>query len=256
METNTSGIPYNPAAVAITGGTITGTNVPYVLSKSGIPFISLSSGSVSAVGAISAITALPTTYASAYCWFPANALATAIAAGWYYCTFSSATAGTAFLNTYTSGTPTIPASPTAVTDGKGAFTGNATTVTGPTIAVAAGLLGTKGLLRAYVDLSATNSAGTKIVVMKYGSTAFSTANAITTQIYKSEIVTIQNRGIAASQVGRSYAPTQNSIATSSEMYATENSAIALNASFGLTMNTATDNGIIEQYVLEIQSDGT
>lgn len=242
--------------ISLTGGTITGTNVPYVLSKSGIPFISLSSGSVSAVGAITGITALPSAYPDAFCWFPANALATAIAAGWYYCTFSTTTAGTAFLNTYTSGTPAIPTSPTAVTDGKGAYTGNATTITGPTISVAAGLLGTKGFLRSDVDMGATNSAGTKVLVIKYGATVYSTANSVTTQIYQTTITKIQNAGGAAKQRGRSFAPTQNSIATGSVIYSAENSATALNWTAGLTMNTATDNGIIEQYILEVQSDGT
>src|SRR5690349_7786608 len=113
-------VGYDPTAVAITGGT----GIPILLATGGIPLIGLSSGSVAANGAISAITALPAVYPSAYCYFPANALATSIAAGWYYCTFSTTTAGVAFLDPYTSGIPTIPTSPTAVTDGRGAFTGH------------------------------------------------------------------------------------------------------------------------------------
>src|SRR4051812_35901061 len=112
-----------------------GTGVPIILSAGGIPFIALSSGSVAANGAISAISGLNAIYPNAYCWFPANIVATVAAAGWRYCTFSSTTAGVAFLDTYTSGKATIPASPTAVTDGKGAFTGEIAEIAGLTITI-------------------------------------------------------------------------------------------------------------------------
>jgi hypothetical protein len=108
---------------AITGGTaddvtlarptITGVpiGVAKVVAASAIPFIHLSSASVTAGGAVTGITAVPLVYANAYCYFPANALATSIVAGWHYCVFSSTTACTAYLNTSTSGLPTIPAAP-------------------------------------------------------------------------------------------------------------------------------------------------
>jgi hypothetical protein len=157
---------------AITGGTISGvTGVPKFLGNSNIPFISLSSGSVAANGAISAITALPRIYTDAYCYFPANILATVKAAGWYYCTFSSTTAGTAFLDTYTSGAPTVPASPAPVTDGKGAFTGDTGEEFGPTFTVAANLLGANGAIRIMGSNEETNNANLKTIRFRFSGNA-------------------------------------------------------------------------------------
>lgn len=144
----------------------------YPASVGGIPLIGLSSGSVSAAGAISGITALPLAYPAAYCYFPANILATSIAAGWYYCTFTTTTAGTAFLNTYTSGTPTIPVSPTAVTDGKGAFTGDLNPEVAHTFNIAANTLGKWGGIRIAVAAQIPNNADTKTLTVKIGTTAF------------------------------------------------------------------------------------
>jgi hypothetical protein len=122
------------------------TGIEIIVAHTAIPFIHISSGSIAANGAISGITALPSAYPRAYCYFPANALATSISAGWYYCTFSTTTAGVAFLDTYTSGVPTIPSSPTAVTDGKGAYTGDITERAGITLTVPAGAMGPNGEL--------------------------------------------------------------------------------------------------------------
>ena len=136
-------------------------NGSVVLMQSGMPWINLSSGSVSSVGAISGITALRYAYPKAWCYFPANALATTIAAGWYYCTFSTTSAGTAFLNQPSSTFPVVwPASPTAVTDGKGAYTsaatGNAILRT-PTFTIPAGSMGINGMV---VIESTVSHAGT------------------------------------------------------------------------------------------------
>ena len=58
---------------------------------------------------------LPAAYATvkAYFYLPANAIATSSAAGWYYGVCTTTTACTVYNNTYTSGTPLIPSSPTA-----------------------------------------------------------------------------------------------------------------------------------------------
>ena len=140
----------------------------YPVSAGGIPLISLSTGSVAANGAISAITALPRIYPDAYCYFPANILAGAIAAGWYYCTFSSTTAGVAFLNTYSSGTPIIPTSPTAVTAGQGAFTGDTTTEVGHLFNIPGGTLGKWGAIRFRMMIECTNNANGKTVTARLG----------------------------------------------------------------------------------------
>jgi hypothetical protein len=120
---------FDQTSVAITGGSISGqvTGVPVTQSKSALPMISVSTGSMANNGAISGLTALPFTYASCYLYLPTNAIVAGSAAGWYYAQMSSATAGTVFNNTYTTGVPTIPTSPTAfATTGPGAFTGDTT----------------------------------------------------------------------------------------------------------------------------------
>lgn len=160
---------FNPKNVAISGGNITGTNVEFFVAGSTIPLIALSSGSVAANGAISGITALANAYPTgAYCYFPANTLATVLAAGWYYCTFSTTTVGIAFLNTYTSGVPTIPSSPTAVTDGKGAFTGVTGEIDGLRLTLPANSIGLRGNATLETFWTVTNNANVKTIVARAG----------------------------------------------------------------------------------------
>jgi len=247
----TNGPLFDPANASITGGTLTGTNVPYVLGQSGIPFIALSSGSVAANGAISGITALPRTYANAYCYFPANILATTIAAGWYYCTFSSATAGTAFLNTYSAGNPTIPASPTAVIDGKGAFTGVTGETQGPILTLPAGAMGPNGTLRIFRSEATTNSAGTKAVTTKLGSTSVR-AFVLSTSVTYDDLFLVQNRGVQNVQVvSVSNTGTSFTASAGAEQTPTVDTSAGSTVGFFFNKNTATDNQVINAYVAEV-----
>lgn len=156
---------------------------PFILYKGGVPLISLSSGSVSAVGAITGITALPTTYPNAYCYFPASILATSgpgSTAGYYYCTFSGTTTGLAFLNALpATGVATIPASTTAVTAGQGAFTGDTGEEFGPTVTVAANAMGANGALQIVAEWLVNNNANAKTGRVRFsgnaGTTFFSIA---------------------------------------------------------------------------------
>ncbi len=218
-----------------------------MVAKNALPFIGLSSGSVSAAGAISGITALPFTYASAYCYFPANALATSIAAGWYYCTFSSTTAGTAFLNTYTSGIPTIPGSPTAVTDGKGAFTGVTGSVAGPTFAIAGNVIGPTGQLKIYGSDGYTNSVGTKTVIVQFGGSNFFSL-AATTSVNRAWQLRIANRSAANSQITENFDFAGGSVlAYGGSAVFTVDTTTSQNLIFFTNRNTATDNHIIEHF---------
>lgn len=237
----------------------TGQTQPYILSRSAIPFVGLSSGSVSAVGAITGITALPLAYASAYCWFPANILATVKAAGWYYCTFSTTTAGTAFLNTYTSGDPTIPTSPTAVTDGKGAFTGDTGEEFGPTITVPANALGPNGLARIWTQWAYTNSAGTKTCRARYSGNAGTTyISAVpTTSLTMAVAAMISNRGATNAQVGAAGGSTATAVPPFGSVSASALNTSAVDTTAATTAvlshqrNTATDNAVLESYLIEL-----
>jgi hypothetical protein len=237
--------------------TITGTvtltqasGIESILAESAIPLIGLSSGSVSAAGAISAITALPLAYPHAFCYFPANALATSIAAGWHYCTFSTTTAGTAFLNTWTPGTapPTVPTSTTAVTDGKGAFTG-VTTEQGIIIPIAAGGWGPNGGSELFARMAYTNSAGTKTLRFRHSGAAGTIyfSSAPTTTVACQFTAWIKNTGSAATQVG--WASGVVSTATTSQSagatLGTVDTTAATDVRITVQRNTATDNAIIE-----------
>jgi hypothetical protein len=219
-----------------------------VIYESGIPFIGLSSGSVDANGVISAITALPIAYAHAYCWFPANALATSIAAGWHYCTFSTTTAGVAYLDTYTSGNPSIPASPTAVMDGKGAFTGVTAEVFGPTITIGANATGTNGGISfAYVNRF-TNSGNAKTTALRYSGTSGTLLInlSLTSQLGVSGHGRIWNRGVANVQTSTQVSVDQaNAVRSAAPVAAAIDTTAATTLVFSSTRATATDNYIYD-----------
>jgi len=66
---------------------------------------------------------LPRVVGNSYSYFPANAISSGSAAGWYWTNWSSTTVGQAYNNTYSSGQPEVVASPTAFsTTGPGVFT--------------------------------------------------------------------------------------------------------------------------------------
>lgn len=239
-------------SASITGGTITGTNVPYVLGRSNIPFIGLSSGSVAANGAISAITALPIAYPAAYCYFPANILATTIAAGWYYCTFSTTTAGVAYLDTYTSGTPAIPASPTPVTDGKGAFTGDTGEEFGPTFTLPAGALGVSGGLRIMQQNLETSNANVKTARVRFSGTGGTVmlAHALASTAAAGLVGNIVNTGSVSAQISTCNGFNGGGTVTSSVTSAV-NTAAQTTLVFSLQRATATDNLILGSCLVEV-----
>ena len=98
-----------------------------------------------------------------YAYFPANFGGQTIAAGWYYCTMSDDTHGILYQNTYSSGQPTIPASPTAfvanLTGWLTQTTSEVTALSGFTLT--GNSLGKNGLLTILIRMIANNSAGSK-----------------------------------------------------------------------------------------------
>lgn len=226
--------------------------VSYPLSVGGIPLIGLSSGSVSSTGVISGITALPLAYPSAFCYFPANILATTIAAGWYYCTFSTTTAGIAFLNTYTSGTPTSPASPTAVTDGKGAFTGVITEIFGHTITVPANAMGANGAIRVVVSAAANNNADGKTLSLRFSGNAGPQLiiQSVASQPQAGGTFLISNTGATNAQL--SSAPSFcGTVPTTASALGTADTTAATTVVLSTQRATATDNLIILLPTIEV-----
>lgn len=172
--------------------------------QSGIPMVLPSSGSFANNGALSGLTALPATYANAYLFFPANAICTAgtggNTAGFYFTQMSSATAGTVFNNTYTSGKPTIPASPTAfVCTGPGAYTQVLTVQTLISFPLSGGFLGIQGRFEMYDLWSVNNSANNKILTTALGASNIQTQT-LTTSASFAALQWVTNRGVQNAQV--------------------------------------------------------
>ena len=172
-----------------------------LLAQSGIPFIFSSSGSMGNNGAVTGLTTLPTTYASAYIWMKTGAIASASVAGWYYFVGSSATAGTVYNNTYTSGMPTIPASPTAfATTGPGAFTQTTNSyVVGPSITLPGGTMGINGETTLEWTVVVPSNGNSKYINGFFASTQLTNV-ALTTQVSETYMTSVTNRGVATVNV--------------------------------------------------------
>lgn len=160
-----------------------------------------SSGTIGNNGALSALTALPTTYAQCYMYFPINAIAAGVAAGMYYVVMSSTTAGTIYNNQYTGGEAGIPANPTAfVTTGPGAYTQTTgAAITLETSTLTGGMMGIDGQLFIYPVWSHNNNANSKIEAITLGGTTVASwTQGATAQA--SYCVRVSNRMNAARQV--------------------------------------------------------
>lgn len=143
------------------------------LMHTAIPMILPSSGSIGDDGALSLTTSLLSTYPSCYMYFPEDAIAEGVAAGLYYVVMSAANAGTIYNNTYTSGKPTIPGSPTAFdTTGPGAYTQSTSEITLITQTLPGNSLGIDGELSIWYSwLNGANTANNKIARIRLGGTA-------------------------------------------------------------------------------------
>ena len=246
------------AAPTFNGAITTAKGLPVLLAKGGIPLIGLSSGSISAPGAISGITALPVAYPDAFCYVPANAVATVAAAGYYYCQFTTTTAGTICLNTYTSGVPTIPAGGcTPVTDGKGAFTGDTGEEFGPTITLPANSLGANGAARIALGSAQTNNANVKTLRLRWSTSAGTifVAQPVTSTVASGMVATISNTGTAAknlSTVQASFGAAPTTVGVLGTIDSTASTTLVLSQQRA----TATDNVVILPPTFEVLSDGT
>jgi hypothetical protein len=175
---------------------------PFTLISTGIPFVLPSSGTMGNNGALTVTTAVPRQYPSAYVYLPANAISAGSAAGWYYAVFSSTAAATLYNNTYTSGTPVIPASPTAfVTTGSGAYVQTiASNITGLSIPIPAGTLGVTGSLAMEIHQTNNNSATAKTISL--GTAAgfgIGTATGQTTAAYTFTLSSLYCEGVQTLQ---------------------------------------------------------
>lgn len=219
-----------------------------------IPFIIVPTGSMANNGAITLGTALAAIYPSSYVFLPAAAISAGSAAGWYYCAFSSTTVGQVFNNTYTSGMPAIPASPTAfATTGPGAYTGVTTQQNMVQISVPGNTLGPNGTLRYQANWSALNNADAKTVGVAYGSGAlFSTG--LASLGFGAIKKSFQNRGVTNSQVSDAGSGGFGSgTGAAAPVYTAVDSTAAQLLSFTGLLATATDYVVLESVLVEVLS---
>ncbi len=217
----------------------------------GLPVILPSNGTIGNNGALSALTALPTTYSKCYMYFKAGAIFAGSAAGLYYVTMSSTTAGTIWNNTYTSGSPSVPASPTAfVTTGPGAYTQTtAADIDLLTGVIPANLLGATGIITMRCLFNYTNSAGAKTLKYKLGTdVAMSTAPTTTAsiEVYK----TIANNGNTNGQIFNTN-PNNGVAVTTAPTFGTTNTTAAANVKITAQLATATDYVIVSNYMVDV-----
>jgi hypothetical protein len=217
-----------------------------------IPFVIAPTGTMANNGAITLGTALPTTYANCYINLPANAISAGSAAGWYFCQMSSATVGTVFNNTYTSGTPAIPASPTAfVTTGPGAYTGVTGTVNAQAISIPANTLGANGVLSYQANWSFPSNGNNKTASITFGGSAV-LSNTQTTQATLSVKKSIQNRGATNAQFGdNGTAGTGVGTSGNSNAFLAVDTTTALTLQFASNIAVATDYMVMESFVIEV-----
>lgn len=224
-----------------------GPNIARVLGQSTLPMIFCSSGSMGNNGAITGLTALPTTYTAAYIYMEAGWISSGSAAGWYYYVASSSTAGTVYNNTYTSGTPLKPASPTAFsTTGPGTFT----RTTGVDVAsyqysVAANQMGTTDRIEVTGCVTVPNNSNSKLVKLKMDSTLLSTGT-VTTSVSAGMGAEFVARDATNVQVTNSNFGALRTVTSIAPTYTTFDMTTSHTLSITLQLATATDYAVWEQ----------
>jgi len=209
---------------------------PVTVLLSGIAFIVFSSWTFSANGALSTALALPYAFPAAYCYFPANAIGANVPAGWYYTTFSGVSAGTVYNNTYSSGIPSIPATPIAFTTTAGTVNVQTNTVIQAQNAVLpGGSLGRNGRLRAYALFQSNNSAASKVATLSMGGGQITTFTLSSSNVMSEAAHTTQNTGVQNAQISR--AATYNSL-SSPPNWSTIDTAADQVLAINLTLATA------------------
>lgn len=203
------------------------------------------SGTVAANGVVTLGTALDNVYPSIYFYMPAGWY-TGATAGMYYFSCTTTTSCTGYQNQYTSGVPTIPGSPIAVTTGAGAYT--QTTVTYLTVlsyTLPANIMGSSGRITANVFTTNSSSANSKYIAptqpFSLGQAAYSTttgqgliANGVVQNINSS-------RQICSAQT--------NATMGTYPTIATINTANSVNITPQLYITTSTDWIILQSYQL-------
>ena len=217
-----------------------------VLFQSSIPVGVPPSGTIAANGVLTLGTALDNTYPSIYMYFPAGAW-TGSTAGMYYVSMSSTTVGQVYTNQYTGGVPVIPSSPAAVSTGAGAYTQTTGTyLTVLSYSLPGGVAGPSGSITSKFLISASNSAGAKIVEPLSGLLGASGSIALTTG--QGVLRTFTSTNVSTTrQIGVQAADGSNNVLANG----VNNTAVTVPITPKLYIPTATDWIMLQTYQLTL-----
>jgi hypothetical protein len=147
--------------------------------------------------------------------------------------------------------PVVGTTTAFATTGPGAFTGDITTVSGPSITLSAGMMGPNGTVELDAIYAATNNANAKSAIATFGAlTALNQSLSI--DVTQRALTKIRNEasqsvnksfsvGLAASGVVRQTAYTRSSVDTSAAVVIT----------FKAAHGTATDNIVLEDWRVKV-----
>lgn len=226
---------------------------PATIASWGVPVILASSGSMGNNGAVTAMTALPQTYANgAWLYLPAGAVAAGVPAApaFYWFVGSTTQAGTVYNSTWDGlGVPSVGVTTAFATTGPGAFTGVATgEIVVATITVGAGAMGANGQLLIESFWNNNTAAGNKIFRVRFSGASGSQHFAQTVSTAASMIAqtTIANAGVATEQKGSSIYTQATASGAGMTLYGgNANTAAATTLVFSLEKATATNHAILE-----------
>jgi len=256
---------YNSAFVSdVNNGDITGVlgtqgqvgYFPRTLSESGIPVMVANSGTIATNGTVTLGTALPTTYASAFCYFPASAVSGDATGGIYYVVFSSTTVGVVYAGKYgvangvgaVAFTPVIPTGTlTAVTGSNSAYTGSTTETYLVNVTLPAGSMGNNGQVVITSNWATNNSAGAKTGKNYLSTTVIGTNSSYTTSTGGSSMNSIRNRGVLNVQSTQLI----GGASASGHVYAAVDTSVSVPITISGTIATATDNVILEGFTVQL-----
>jgi hypothetical protein len=256
---------YNSAFVSdVNTGDITGVlgtqsqvqYFPRTLGEAGIPVMVANTGTIATNGTVTLGTALPTTYAAAFCYFPASAVSGDATGGIYYVVFSSTTVGVVYAGKYgvangvgaVAFQPVIPSGTlTAVTGSNSSFTGSTTETTLINVSLPAGALGNNGQVRITSNWACNNSAGAKTGKNYLGASAVGSSSSYTTSTGGSSMNSVRNRGVLNVQTSQLI----GGASTGASVYTTIDTSASAAISITGTVATATDYIILEGYTIEV-----
>lgn len=258
----------NPKAATRSSGTlvpdIAAIGSPVTLFQSGLPFVRFAgdggSNGLLFTGTagnftLSAAVATSATFASGYGYLPANAGGLGNAAGWFYFTMSSDTAGVFYNNSYNPATeipPAVPSSPTAFANPAGGRISQETAeITCVQKTLAAGYPGINGLIALRIKTFANNSGTTKQFYLRanaipIGNMYFSSSGIVDAELWS------QMSGRLDQQINTKHGSTLGS--TSATIYRDFSSAdfsvsMALTVSITAATNTDTFAVVVRQLTI-------